>query len=79
MKLPRDISGRRVAQLLCRRWGYRLVHQVGSHMVLQTEDPSHHRLVVPDHTVLRLGTFHGILQSVARHKGVMREAIIEGL
>lgn len=79
MKLPRDISGRKLAQVLCRRWGYQLIHQVGSHMVLQTEAPSHQRIVVPDHAVLRLGTFHAILQSVAKHKGVMREMIVEGL
>jgi hypothetical protein len=38
MKLPRDLSGIRLARHLCRLWGYTLVHQVGSHIVLQNRD-----------------------------------------
>lgn len=79
MKMPRDVSGRQLATLLCRRWGYRIVHQVGSHIVLQTEEPSHQRLAIPDHVILRIGTFHAILRSVAQHKGAMRETILEDL
>jgi predicted RNA binding protein YcfA (HicA-like mRNA interferase family) len=47
MKLPRDLSGRQVAQGLCRDWGYRVVHQQGSHIILQTEEPKQQRLAVP--------------------------------
>jgi predicted RNA binding protein YcfA (HicA-like mRNA interferase family) len=41
MKLPRDLAGNDLAKHLCKHWGYSIVHQVGSHMILQTEDPSH--------------------------------------
>ena len=34
MKLPRDLSGERLAQLLHRHYGYRLTRQSGSHMTL---------------------------------------------
>lgn len=33
MRLPRDISGKDLVNLLCRDWGYRRVHQVGSHII----------------------------------------------
>jgi len=32
MKLPRDVSGERLAGTLCRRWQYRRVHKSGSHI-----------------------------------------------
>ena len=41
MKIPRDLSGAQLVKVLCRDWGYRVVHQEGSHIILQTEEPSH--------------------------------------
>jgi len=55
------------------------VHQVGSHIILETSEPFHQRIVVPDHDPLRLGTLVSILRSVARHKGVSRDTIIATL
>ena len=79
MKIPRDVSGVLLADLLCRKWQYVKVHQVGSHMILETSQPTHHRIAIPDHHPLRLGTFSSILRAVARHKGVQRDAIIADL
>ena len=79
MKLPRDLSGNALIKHLCRRWGYRIVHQVGSHVILQTDIPAHQRLPVPEHDFLRVGTLNSILRLVANHKGVSREEILEGL
>jgi predicted RNA binding protein YcfA (HicA-like mRNA interferase family) len=79
VKLPRDISGRHVVGVLVRRWGYRQVNQVGSHIILQTEQPQHHRVSVPDHNPLRIGTFNAILRQVAQAKGVSREDILASL
>jgi predicted RNA binding protein YcfA (HicA-like mRNA interferase family) len=79
VKLPRDLSGRDLANVLMRRWGYRQVHQAGSHIILQTEDPMHHRLSVPDHQTLRIGTLNAILRSVAEAKRIRREDIISSL
>ena len=47
MKLPRDLSGRQLADGLCRRWGYRKVHQSGGHIILQTEEPFSQRIIDP--------------------------------
>ena len=76
MKIPRDMSGGELVKILCRNWGYAVVHRVGSHVVLQTETPGHQRMAVPDHPVLKIGTLNGILRSVAAHKCVPREAVL---
>jgi len=47
MKLPRDLAGRALVKVLCRDLGYRVVHQEGSHIILDTEEPSHQRIRVP--------------------------------
>ncbi len=77
MKLPRNLSGGDLVRILCRECGYRLVHQEGSHMVLETEVPAHHRISVPAHKGLRVGTLSAILRSVARHKGLSREELLK--
>ena len=79
MKLPRDLSGTRLAKTLCRKWGYTAVHQTGSHIILETEDPSHQRIAVPAHKSLRIGTLNSILRSVAKHKCTSRERIIDSI
>ncbi len=79
MKLPRDLSGKRLADALCRHWGYVEVHRVGSHIILQTESPLHHRLSVPNHNSLRVGTLSGIIRSVALAKRVTREEVLASL
>ncbi len=79
MKLPRDLGGRQLLQALCSGWGYRQVHQVGSHIIIETDTPRHQRLSVPDHRPLRTGTLNAILRAVAAHKGVSREEILRSL
>ncbi len=79
MKLPRDLSGEELIRTLCREWGYSRTGQVGSHEVLETDTPSHQRLVVPAHKSLRVGTLSAILRSVASHKRVTREDILKTL
>ena len=75
MKIPRDLSGRELADALCRRLDYREVHQSGSHIILETENPSHQRIAVPAHRYLKLGSLNAILRMVATHKGVTKDAI----
>ena len=79
MKIPRSVSGAHLADTLCRRWSYRKVHQAGSHIILETSHPAHQRIAIPDHHSLRIGTLLSILRSVARHKGVPRDAIVASL
>jgi predicted RNA binding protein YcfA (HicA-like mRNA interferase family) len=79
MKVPRDISGARLADVLCRRWQYARVHQVGSHIILETSEPAHQRIAIPEHDPVRLGTLTAILRAIAQHKRVARDAIIATL
>jgi predicted RNA binding protein YcfA (HicA-like mRNA interferase family) len=77
MKVPRDLSGQELIKILCRDWAYTQVNQDGSHVILETEDPSHHRIGVPAHKALRIGTLNSILRSIARHKGIGKEDLLK--
>jgi predicted RNA binding protein YcfA (HicA-like mRNA interferase family) len=79
MKLPRDLAGEELVKLLCKHFGYVRIHQEGSHIVLQTLSPRQHRLAVPNHNPLRLGTLNAILRSVAGVKGVSKEDVLRYL
>ena len=68
MKLPRDVSGDELVSLLCRHYDYRVVRQKGSHMrLLSTVKGAEHRLSVPRHSQIKVGTLHTILSLVARY------------
>jgi len=77
MRLPRDLSGRSLVKHLSKHWGYRQVHQVGSHIILETTLPTPHRIAVPAHNPLRIGTLNAILASVAAHKNASKEEILK--
>jgi predicted RNA binding protein YcfA (HicA-like mRNA interferase family) len=76
MKLPRDLSGAELIQILCKHFDYHRVNQEGSHVILQTDSPTHHRLAVPAHNPLRLGTLNAILRAVAKNKNIEKEEIL---
>ena len=76
MKLPRNLNGKELIKVLCRDFGYVRVHQEGSHVILQTETPQHHRISVPDHSPLRIGTLNAILNAVARAQGISKADIL---
>lgn len=79
MKLPRDLSGEDLVKHLCKLWGYSRVHQVGSHIILQTEVPRSHRIAVPAHNPLRIGTLNAILGSVAAQKNATKDEILKNI
>lgn len=66
MKLPRDISGTELADLLT-RYGYSVTRQTGSHLRLTTQIAGEHHLTIPAHSSLRIGTLNAILSEVALH------------
>jgi predicted RNA binding protein YcfA (HicA-like mRNA interferase family) len=79
MKLPRDLSGEELVKHLSKHWDYVKIHQVGSHIILQTQQPTPHRIAVPEHSPLRIGTLNAILSSIADHKSVSKEAVLKGI
>ena len=79
MKLPRGISGDAFSSLLCERLGYRVVGQEGSHILLRSELPHGHRLPVPAHKELRIGTLASLIRMVAKHKELSRDEVLTAL
>jgi predicted RNA binding protein YcfA (HicA-like mRNA interferase family) len=79
MRVPRSVSGREVIASLERSFGYRVVHQEGSHVVLAIDTPKRHRVTVPDHKVLRVGTLNSILRAVASAHGMEKRDVVERL
>ena len=71
MTLPRDISGDELATLLHRHYDYRIIRQRGSHMRLaSTLRGAEHRVTVPNHRQVSVGTLSGIISDVADYVGL---------
>jgi predicted RNA binding protein YcfA (HicA-like mRNA interferase family) len=79
MRLPRDVSGRQLAQALGKHWGYILTRQRGSHMRYTTQLHGEHHAAIPDHNPMRLGTLSGILKDIAEHHGLTVEELARKL
>ncbi len=76
MRLPRSLSGAELASLLRRRYGYSLTRQRGSHLRLTSNYRGYeHRVTVPRHNPLRVGTLSEILDDVANYLGIDREVL----
>lgn len=78
MKLPRDWSGEELARRLG-RIGYTVIRQTGSHMRVAIEVPRPHRVTIPRHDSLRIGTLAAILDDVAGFLEVTREELLNRL
>ena len=78
MKLPRDWSGKELAQALT-KVGYRFTRQTGSHIRLTCDLPSQHHVTIPAHNPLKVGTMAGILNDVAIHLKIDRDKLIKRL
>ena len=79
MRLPRDLSGSDLIKVLCKHYGYSQVDKEGSHVLLQTKQLRHHRIAIPEHKSLRLGTLNAILNAVARIQGIEKAEILDKL
>ncbi len=78
MRLPRDLSGSDLAQVL-RKLGYSITRQTGSHLRLTTFEHGEHHLTIPHHASLRVGTLSAILADVATHFEMSREQLLDTL
>ncbi len=77
MRLPRDITGRELADLLRRHFDYETVRQTDSHLRLATSMGGEHRVTVPVGGPVGAGTLAAVLSDVAEHQGMTR-ADLEG-
>jgi len=77
VKLPRDMSGDELTRIL-EKYGYRVVRQTGSHIRLtSTIKGTEHRITIPAHKPLKVGTLGSILSEVASYLEIDRNALIE--
>lgn len=81
MRLPRDLSGEKVARLLEQRYGYRVSRSRGSHMTatLTKRDGKRHSVTVPKHREVRIGTLDAIVTDVAEFHGQSKREVRETL
>ena len=79
MKIPRDLDAADLIDVLCRHFSYTRVHQVGSHVILETDEPAHHRIAIPNHNPIRIGTLSSILNAVAGAKKIDKKEILRRL
>ncbi len=79
MKLPRDIGGEELAELLA-KYSYRITRQTGSHLRLTSNiKGTEHHLTIPRHKSLKIGTLNNILNSVALHLEIDKQELIKSL
>ena len=76
MKIPRDISGKKLIQKLA-ILGYKVTRQTGSHIRLTTEEKGKHSLTIPAHNPIRVGTLNSILKDVANYHSLSLEELIK--
>jgi predicted RNA binding protein YcfA (HicA-like mRNA interferase family) len=64
LKLPRNLSGDKLAQLLS-KFGYKIKRTTGSHIWLTSKFKStEHQITIPAHKQLKIGTLGAILSDV---------------
>ena len=80
MKLPRDLSGDELIKLLRSHFGYRLLRQRGNHVRLGAAiKGNEHRVTIPRHRQIRVGTLNSILTEVAEQFGLTRDDVRQRL
>ena len=78
-KIPRDISGRKLAKLL-EKYGYKIIRESASHMRLIAKyKDKEHKITIPDHNPIKIGTLNNILNDIANYLKVDKKKIIEEL
>lgn len=78
MRVPRDLSGADLVRRLA-RLGYRVTRQTGSHLRLTSTEHGEHHITVPNHDPLRIGTLAAVVDRVAAHHGLTRDALLHQL
>ncbi|RLC44208.1 MAG: hypothetical protein DRH70_09040 [Candidatus Coatesbacteria bacterium] len=78
-KIPRDISGRELAQLLD-KYEYKIKRETGSHMRLVSEiRGKEHKITIPNHNPIKIGTLNNILNDLADYLKIDKKLLIDEL
>ncbi len=75
MRLPRDVSGAGLVKAL-QKVGYSTVRQTGSHIRVSTSTPNEHRVTIPNHDLIKIGTLASILDDIAKHLEIDRSELL---
>ena len=76
MRLPRDVSGDELAQLLRRQYGYQFARQRGSHMRMTTTiRGAQHHVSIPRHRYVNIRLLRLILSDVAGYMGLTQDEV----
>ena len=75
MRIPRDVSGGDLIKAL-KSLGYMPTRQTGSHVRLTTSENGTHRITIPNHDPVRLGTLASILDDIAAHHKMDRDELL---
>ena len=78
MKLPRDLTGVELRKQSA-RLGYTATRLTGSHLRLTSGEHGEQHVKVPRHDPLRVGTLAAIVDAVAAHHGLRRDALLDRL
>ena len=79
MKIPRDVSGLELAQLL-KKHGYRTTRQTGSHIRLTTRIKGiDHHITIPNHKPIKVGTLSDVLSDIAQYLKIDKDELLEGI
>ncbi len=78
MKLPRDISGGKLAESLS-MFGYKTTRHSGSHDRLATAEMGERHTTIPVHLTLRVGKLNAVIRDVTEHFGLSRDEVADRL
>jgi len=78
MRIPRDCTGPDLVRAL-RKFGYVLVRQTGSHLILTTQREGEHHVTVPNHRPIKVGTLQYALKDIAAHHRLTVEELLHEL
>ena len=74
MKVPRDLSGSRLADLLS-RVGYRVTRQTARNIRLTADASSKRHITIPAHESLKLSVLNLIIGDVAINLGIKQDEL----
>jgi predicted RNA binding protein YcfA (HicA-like mRNA interferase family) len=78
MKIPRDISGEELANLL-RKYNYQITRQTGCHIRLTTIIKRKHHITIQRHKSLKVGTLNSILRDIAQYLEIDKQDLVNRL
>ena len=78
-KIPRDISGRKLAKLL-NIYKYEIEREKGSHIrLVSTHQLFEHKITIPDRQPIKIGTLNNILNDISDYLKISKQELIDKL